>query len=73
MLKAAFVGTLILVVGFLLTSKVILPIASVVLQRPDIDTWTGLGLFLHILGALLVLFLVAAAVRAVYQGTKGDE
>lgn len=73
MLKAVFVGVLILVVGFLLTSEVILPMASVILQRPDLDTWTGLGLFLHLLGGLLVLFLVAAAVRAVYHGSRGDE
>ena len=73
MLKSVFVGVLVLVLGFLLVSKVILPVASVIPGRPDLDTWTGLGAFLHGLGFLLVAFLMVVAVKAVYHGSKGDD
>lgn len=72
MAKGVVVGVLVLVVGFFFVSEVILPAASVLLARPDINTWTGLGAFLHILGGLLVAFLLVVAVKAVYEQTKSQ-
>jgi hypothetical protein len=60
MVKAGIIGILMLIAGAYVVSGVILPQASVLLNRPDIDTWTGLGAALHLLGIglLVTLFIV---------------
>lgn len=73
MLKGIVVGVVILIVGLFLVSRVILPGASVLLDRPDIDTWTGLGAGLHLLGLLLVGFLVFVSVKAMWPKRGSDE
>lgn len=73
MIKAIVLGMLGLIVGMFLVSKVILPFASVLLARPDIDTWTGLGALLRMLGLVLLGALYAGYLVHVYNSRHADE
>jgi hypothetical protein len=72
MIKAVVIGIVGLILGMVLISYVILPIASDLLARPDIATWVGLGAGLHILGFVLLATLFVGYLRGVYNGIKGE-
>ena len=73
MLKAIIIGIVGLILGMVLITYLILPVASDLLNRPDIATWTGLGAGLHLLGIVLLGSLFVGYLRSVYRGIKGDE
>lgn len=73
MLKAILIGLVGVIAGMFLVSEVILPVASTLLIRPDIDTWTGLGALLRLLGLLLMLTLYAGYLFHVYKAGQSDE
>jgi len=73
MLKAILIGIVGLIVGMILISYVILPVASDLLNRPDIATWTGLGAGLRILGIVLLGSLFVGYLRSVWKSIQGDE
>jgi len=72
MIKAVLIGIVGLILGMVLITYVILPIASDLLARPDLATWTGLGAGLHILGLVLLVTLYIGYLRGVYKGIKGE-
>jgi hypothetical protein len=72
MIKAILVGIIGLILGMILISYVILPIAGDLLDRPDIATWTGLGAGLRILGLALLGSLYIGYLRSVYKSIKGE-
>jgi hypothetical protein len=72
MIKAVLIGIVGLILGMVLITYVILPVASDLLARPDIATWTGLGAGLHILGFVLLATLYIGYLRGVYKGIKGE-
>jgi hypothetical protein len=73
MIKAIILGFVGLVLGLFLISYVILPVASDLLARPDIATWTGLGAGLHILGIVLLGSLYFGYLRSVWKSRGSDE
>ena len=73
LIKAILIGFVGVVVGLLLISYVILPMAADLLNKPGIDSWTGLGAGLRLLGLALVGSLYVGYLRAVYKAAKGDE
>jgi len=72
MIKAVIIGIVGLILGMVLISYVILPIAADLLARPDIATWTGLGAGLRILGLALLASLYIGYLRSVYKSIKGE-
>jgi len=72
MVKTVVISVLIVVVGIVVTTSVILPQASVVLDRPDLATWTGLEGFLKMLPFVLVGVLVAVMIRGVVRRGRDD-
>lgn len=73
MLKAIILGFVGVIVGLFLISYVILPAASVLLARPDIDTWTGLGAGLRLLGLALVGSLYVGYLYRVWKAGHSEE
>jgi len=73
MIKATILGIVGLILGLFLISYVILPVASDLLARPDIDSWTGLGAGLHLLGVMLLGSLFVGYLRSTWKAAKGDE
>jgi hypothetical protein len=73
MIKAILIGMVGLILGAVLITYVILPVAAGLLARPDIATWTGLGAGLHILGFVLLASLYIGYLRSVYKSMRGDE
>lgn len=73
MLRAIVISIVGLILGMLLISYVILPIAADLLARPDIATWTGLGAGLHILGIVLLGSLFVGYLWATYKAARGDD
>mgnify|MGYP001260558580 CR=1 FL=1 len=73
MVRAVVIGIVGLVLGMLLISYVILPIAADLMNRPDIAGWTGLGAGLRLLGLVLLGSLFGGYLRSVYKSGQGDE
>jgi len=73
MVRAVVIGIVGLILGMLLINYVILPVAADLLARPDINSWTGLGGGLHILGIVLMGSLFVGYLRSVWRGMQGDE
>jgi len=73
MLRSIVIGIIGLILGLLLINYVILPVASDLLARPDIDTWTGLGAGLHILGVVLLGALFVGYLRSTWRAARGDD
>jgi len=73
MIKATVIGIVGLIIGLFLTSYVILPVAADLLARPDIDSWTGLGAGLHLLGIALLGSLLVGYLRATWKAAKGKD
>lgn len=73
MLKAILLGLVGLIAGMFLISEVILPVASTLLGRPDIDSWMGLGALLRLLGLLLLGALYAGFLLRVYRSKDSSD
>jgi len=73
MLKAILLGFVGVIVGLLCISYMILPVAADLLEKPGIESWTGLGAGLRLLGLALVGSLYVGYLRAVYKSLRDDE
>lgn len=73
MIRAIVIGIVGLILGMLLISHVILPIAADLLARPNLATWTGLGAALHILGIVLLGTLFGGYLRSTWKAARGKD
>lgn len=70
MIKNIALFVVLLVVGLIVITNVILPQVSVVLDRPDLDTWIGLEGFLKLLPFALVAGLLAGGLFSIWRRSK---
>lgn len=67
MIKRIVIFVVLVVLGLVVITNVILPQVSSALEIPSLATWTGLEGFLKMLPMVLVLGLIFAGIRSIWQ------